>query len=188
MSASDTHQQSVEHIGRALSTALQHADPSLTIRLERAEDAETLCHLYQEFRWHELMHVPWPEAAKMAFLAEQFRLQADHYRKHYDCARFWVVCHESKVIGRLYLHRSPSEFRLMDIMLFERCRGKGFGRVMIDCLLTECQALCLPISLHVERENPARDFYLRRGFELDEDRGTYLFMVWRPMIVAAATD
>lgn len=186
MSASNTHQQSVERIGQALGTALQTADPSLSIRPECNEDAETLCHLYQEFRWHELMQVPWPDAAKSAFLAEQFKLQADHYRKHYQCARFWVICQNEKAIGRLYLHRSPSEFRLMDIMLFERYRGKGFGRVMIDSLLNECQALRLPVSLHVERENPAKDFYLRRGFELDEDRGTYLFMVWRPLTVAAA--
>lgn len=179
-------QQSLATVESALQQALSQHQQGLQLRDEVPSDAGTLCALYTEFRWAELQPVPWPEAAKSQFLAEQFKLQADHYRKHYDRARFWVVCIHDDVIGRLYLHRSPSEFRLMDIMLFERYRGQGIGRVLIDTLLGVCRQQQLPVSLHVERENPARDFYLRRGFELDEDRGTYLFMVWRPLTVAAA--
>lgn len=178
--------QSLNDVEKALSRALSDTDAALTLRAEQPADADLLTDLYTEFRWQELLQVPWPDEAKRAFLAEQCRLQHDHYRKHYTCARFWVLCEHGAVIGRLYLHRSPREFRLMDIMLFERHRGRGLGRVLIDTLLGECRRLALPVSLHVERENPAKDFYERRGFQLDEDRGTYLFMVWKPAQASVA--
>lgn len=185
MHAEDAWLASLQQIESALQQALQQHTPTLGLRAEQPADSAELCALYVEFRWSELAHVPWPDDAKQAFLIDQFQLQSSHYRKHYQCARFWVVTLADVVIGRLYLHRSPSEFRLMDIMLFQRVRGLGYGRVLIDTLLEQCRQLRLRVSLHVERENPAKDFYERRGFVLEEDRDTYLFMTWQPAAAEA---
>lgn len=176
----ETQAQSLREVGQALDAALIALATDLRLRAESDGDQPILCALYTEFRWPELAIAPWPDEAKRQFLAEQFALQSDHYRKNYLGAAYWVVTLVDEVIGRVYLYRSPSEFRLMDIMLFERFRGRGYGRVLIDSLLAECRRLRLPVTLHVERDNPARLFYERRGFTLDEDRDVYLFMRWSP--------
>ena len=55
------------------------------VRLRPVEpgDLDTLRTLYAATRRAELAPVPWPDEAKRDFLAEQFALQHDHYRKHY---------------------------------------------------------------------------------------------------------
>lgn len=162
-----------------LKAALALADAALRLRAEIDDDRDALVALYTEFRWDELAPAPWPDEAKQAFLADQFTQQANHYRAHYQGARYLVVADaDNQAIGRLYLYRSKAEYRLMDIMLFERCRGRGVGRALIDALLATALEQAVDVSLHVERDNPARDFYLRRGFVLDEDRGVYHFMRW----------
>lgn len=153
--------------------------PAWQLRAETDADRERLIALYTEFRWPELAPAPWPDDAKRAFLADQFVQQAAHYRAHYRGARYLIVADaDDQPLGRLYLYRSPGEFRLMDIMLFEAYRGRGIGRVLVDALLAEARLQGVDVTLHVERDNPARDFYLRRGFVLDEDRGVYHFMRW----------
>ena len=47
--------------------------------------------LYTAIRWDELAPVPWPDEAKRAFLREQSRLQADHYRRNYPGAALCVI-------------------------------------------------------------------------------------------------
>ncbi|MBK8283836.1 MAG: GNAT family N-acetyltransferase [Ahniella sp.] len=164
--------EAVQHLQRVLT----EAQPQILLRDEQADDKEPLVRLYAEFRAEELAQAPWPENVKQDFLAEQYRLQAAHYQAHYAGARFLVLVQEGVVIGRLYLYRSPSEYRLMDIMLFESSRRRGIGRVLISALCAIAGKQGVSITLHVERDNPARDFYLRRGFEMLEDRGVYHFM------------
>ena len=164
--------EAVLHLQHMVSA--KHA--GLVLRDEQTADQDALIELYTEFRWQELAQVPWPEAAKREFLAEQCRLQTSHYQAHYAGARFLVIEESGGLIGRLYLHRSPSEYRLMDIMLFERARGRGIGHTLIAGLCETVHQQGVSVTLHVERDNPARDFYVRRGFEMLEDRGVYHFM------------
>jgi len=160
-----------------LGAAVVSFDPSLVLRAELASDQSALIALYTEFRWAEMAQTNWPESAIREFLAEQFLHQANHYVQHYAGAHFMVLAdHEGQVLGRIYLYRSPTEYRLMDIMLFERCRGRGLGRALIDALIRVADDQQTKITLHVERENPARQFYQRRGFGLVEDRGVYDFL------------
>ena len=37
----------------------------------------------------------------------------------------------------------------------------------------------MPLTIHVERFNPALRLYERLGFTLAEDKGVYLFLEWR---------
>ncbi len=76
-------------------------------------------------------------------------------------------------IGRVYVHRSAGEICLMDIALLPPHRGRGLGSALIAELVAEADAAGLPVTLHVERENPAQRLYARHRFRLDEEGEVY---------------
>ena len=124
--------------------------------------------------------MPWPEAAKRAFLDEQFGLQHQHYVKNYPGADLLLIEKAGQSIGRIYVYRTASEIRLMDIALVSAERNHGIGSALLHELLGEARATGCELTLHVEPENPAQRLYRRLGFRLIERRGVYDFLGWRP--------
>jgi GNAT superfamily N-acetyltransferase len=61
-------------------------------------------------------------------------------------------------IGRFYVHRGTEE------TLLSAWQRRGIGSAYVDALLAEAKGAGLPVSLHVEPQNPARRLYLRAGF------------------------
>ncbi|HET8942905.1 MAG TPA: GNAT family N-acetyltransferase [Rudaea sp.] len=136
--------------------------------------------LYAQVRAAELAPVPWPEAAKRAFLLEQASLQHQHYVANYPGADLLLIEDAGVPIGRVYVYRSPGEIRLMDIALIAARRNGGIGTRLLYVLMREAAAAGSKITLHVEPDNPARRLYLRLGFHLLEQRGVYDFLGWEP--------
>lgn len=136
--------------------------------------------LYADVRAAELAPVPWPDAAKRAFLDEQFGLQHAHYVKNYPGADLLVIEKENRPIGRVYVYRTPNEIRLMDIALVPAERGRGIGSALLLELLDEARLTRRDLTLHVEPDNPAQRLYQRLGFRLIEHRGVYDFLGWEP--------
>jgi ribosomal protein S18 acetylase RimI-like enzyme len=139
-------------------------------------DLQFLRALYASTREGELQPVPWTDAVKASFLASQFALQYDHYAKHYPGARYEIVEHAGQRIGRLYWARLGTDLRIMDIALVPGWRGRGFGSQLLRALFQLADAEGRSVSIHVERNNPALALYRRLGFDLEEDRGVYLFL------------
>ncbi len=154
--------------------------PGLGFAVEDAADIPVLRRLYASVREEELRAVEWSEAQKQAFIDAQFDLQRQHYRAHYPGAEFLVVREAGEPIGRIYLHARTREIRLMDIVLLPSVRGRGLGSRMLTALIAEARREQQTITLHVEPNNPARQWYERQGFVLIEDRGIYLFLGWQP--------
>lgn len=149
---------------------------ALRLRRARRTDMEFLFSLYASTRTEELAVVDWTPAQKEGFLRMQFRAQDAYYRENYPGALFQVVLLDRQPVGRLYLHRRPDEIRVMDISLLPEYRGRGIGTTLLRQVLQEGTERCLPVTIHVERFNPARSLYERLGFQLVEDQGVYLFM------------
>ncbi|HQW80868.1 MAG: GNAT family N-acetyltransferase [Rhodanobacteraceae bacterium] len=164
----------------AMAAALQVTDPEWRLRDERFEDRGFVANLYATTRWDELTQLPWSDSAKTAFLHEQSRLQADHYRKNYPGAALCVLEHAGAAVGRIYLYASPGEFRVMDIALLPHWRGRGHGECMLRTLMQTAAEEGRAITLHVEPNNPAQRLYARLGFTLREDKGVYHFLGWTP--------
>ena len=82
--------------------------------------------------------------------------------------------------GRLYVARWPAEIRIMDIALLPAHRGRGAGTALLRDLMAEAEAAEKPLTIHVERFNPALRLYLRLGFTPIEDKGVYLLLRWSP--------
>jgi ribosomal protein S18 acetylase RimI-like enzyme len=150
----------------------------LTFRAATKDDLPFFRRLYASTRAQELAPVPWTDAQKDAFLAMQFQAQHAHYTQHYPTLQRWVILRDGAAIGRLYLDRWGREHRIVDIaFLAEHC-GHGFGGALIRDLLDEAAAAGKPVSIHVEKNNPAMRLYKRLGFTAVEDQGVYDLMRW----------
>lgn len=154
------------------------ADAPAAHRLRAATDADLpfLLRLYAGTREEELSIVDWPAEQKDAFLRQQFEAQHTWYQEQYAGATFDVVEVDGEPIGRLYVARWPREIRIVDISLVPAHRGHGIGGALLRQLVDEADAGGKPLSIHVERFNPALRLYQRLGFRLREDKGVYLLL------------
>ena len=152
------------------------------MRLRPAADAdrEFLLEVYASTRAEELALVPWEDAAKRAFVEQQFAAQDVHYRTHYPGATFDVVEIDGDRAGRLYLHRGPREIRIMDIALLPTFRGRGIGERLLRAVMAEAAADGKCVSIHVELQNRALSLYERLGFEHVSDHGAHRLLRWEP--------
>ncbi len=151
-------------------------------RLRPVVDADRpfLVDLYGSIREPELEHVPWDDATKRAFVEHQFAAQDAHYRQHYPGATLDVVEVDGERAGRLYVHRGPSDIRIMDIAMAPAFRGRGIGTLLLEALVEEARESGRKLSIHVEANNPARRLYERMGFAQAGESGVYLLMELTP--------
>jgi len=143
-------------------------------------DLPLLLRIYASTRTGELAPLPWSEEQKQAFLRMQFEAQHRHYQSHYAGDRFDLLLLAGTPIGRLYVGRWPSQICVIDIALLPEYRGRGIGTRLLRELIAEAQAQGKNVSMHVEKNNPARNLYLRLGFVKHEDAGVYDLMVRAP--------
>lgn len=154
---------------------------NVTLRPILNEDMEVLFRVYASTRAEEMaMVVDWTDEQKEAFLRMQFQAQHAWYQEHYIGAQFDLLLADGIPAGRLYVHRRGSEIRLVDISLLPEYRGSGIGSSLLRQLMSEAEAAGKPLTIHVEKYNPAMRLYLRLGFKPIEDRGPYDLLEWRP--------
>jgi ribosomal protein S18 acetylase RimI-like enzyme len=154
---------------------------TLTLRPVTPEDRPFLFAVYASTREQELAPVPWTPEQKEAFLRMQFHAQDVYYRENYEGATFEVILLDGMPAGRLYLMHCPDEIRVIDIAILPAYRGKGIGTALLRGLQHDARAAQKPLSIHVERMNPAKRLYERLGFQLAAEHGeVYLFMQWHP--------
>lgn len=152
----------------------------VSLRPIRDEDLEILYRVYASTRAEEMaMVVDWTDEQKEAFLRMQFQAQHAWYQEHYVGAQFDVLLVDGAPAGRLYVHRRESEIRLVDISLLPEFRGSGVGTKLLSELMSEAEAAGKPLTIHVEKYNPAMRLYLRLGFKPIDDRGPYDLMEWQ---------
>lgn len=153
----------------------------MTLRKATAGDRDFLFRVYAASRAEEMAQlIDWDEGQREQFLRFQFEAQDRHYRDHYPAARFYVVLRYGDSIGRLYLDWQPRELRIMDIAMLPAWRSRGIGRRLMEDAMTAARERGAFVSLHVERDNPARQLYLRLGFRDIEEVGFYILMHWHP--------
>ena len=145
-----------------------------------AGDEAFLLDVYATTRAEELASVDWDEAQKEAFVRQQFAAQHQWYTEQYAGASFHVVLVDGEPAGRLYVARWAAEIRIMDIALLPAHRGAGAGTSLLRDLMAEAETAGKPLTIHVERFNPALRLYSRLGFTVTEDKGVYLLLALTP--------
>lgn len=158
------------------------AERGFSLRWLCDDDLPWLRDLYASTRAEEMAPVPWPDAAKRAFLDQQFELQYRHYLVHYGGADFLAVEQDGHgPVGRFYLQRTTPEHLLVDISLFPSLRGSGIGTALIRQSQQDAAALGRGMRLHVlEINRDARRLYERLGFGTEGHQGGYWAMRWWP--------
>jgi RimJ/RimL family protein N-acetyltransferase len=137
------------------------------------DDLPFVAELYASTRRWEVALTGWPREMQEAFLAQQHEAQHSHYATHYDGIERLIVERDGEDIGRLYLHDSARDLRIVDVSLIASCRAQGIGGAILRDVIDEAHARGKVASIHVEKNNPARRLYLRLGFAQVEDRGVY---------------
>jgi GNAT superfamily N-acetyltransferase len=142
--------------------------PGIVLRPETEDDLGFLRQLYLANRWNELIPLPWPIAAKVQFLHDQFDLQRRHFRGTLPDADFLVVEREAAPapVGRLYLDRGGTCWRVVDIALVSAEQGAGLGGGLLRWTIAAARgAGAEAVDLHVGFDNPrAERLYRRLGF------------------------
>lgn len=152
----------------------------VALRPATRQDEAFLLRVYASTRAEELAQVPWSDAEKAAFVAQQFAAQSAHYARHYDGMTRDVVLVGGTPAGRLLVARWPREIRVVDIALLPEFRGGGVGTGLLRDLMTEAGTAGKRLSIHVERFNRALALYRRLGFRPVGDEGVYVRMEWDP--------
>lgn len=158
------------------------AQAGLGLRLAKEADLPFLRGLYAQSRAPELALVPWPEDAKRAFCDSQFVLQHRHYVAHCVPAAFLVVLREGRLVGRLYLHWTADDLRIVDLLLDAATQGRGLGSTLLHWTQEAAIAARIDtVSLHVGQHNDrAHGLYRRLGFREEQaGQGSHRRMVWR---------
>lgn len=149
-----------------------------TVRLRSVEekDLSFLFQVYAGTRKEEMARTNWPADMIEKFLWNQFITQHNYYKDYYHNTSYQIIIADGKPAGRLYVSRWEKEMRVVDLALLEQFRGKGIGSFLLQELIDEAIQANLPLTIHVEKNNPALKLYLRLGFYVAEDRGVYHFL------------
>ena len=147
-------------------------------------DRPLLLQVYAATRAEELAPVPWSDEQKAAFVAQQFHAQDVDYRARRPDADFLVIEWNGRPVGRLYraMLDEPTgpELRVIDIALLPEWRGRGIGSKLLRDIFAEADAAGVPVTIHVERFNPARRLYDRLGFVEVGAGEVYLLLERKP--------
>jgi GNAT superfamily N-acetyltransferase len=152
----------------------------VTCRTADEADLPLLAETYFSTRREEVAQTGWPLEAQQRFLDHQFGAQHAHYQAHYPAAEWLVIERDGTPLGRLYLVEWESELRLIDIALLPEARGGGIGTALLEDLIEAARDKGKPLSIHVERNNPAMSLYRRLGFAKADEHGIYDLMIWTP--------
>lgn len=154
-------------------------NPQISLRPIEEGDLEFLFRLYASTRSAEKALVNWPDEQWEQFIRMQFNLQHSQYMRNYKNPAFAIILENNVPAGRFYVDRGDNDYRLIDVALLPEFQRRGIAGKLLDSLLREAEADGMPVSLHVEKNNPILAYYRRLGFRIEEDKGVYFFMVRR---------
>ena len=166
-------------VNSALSQFSNESMNQFFLRLATTDDEPFLYLLYCSTRRDEMSAWGWDAEQQETFLRMQFRAQQYHYQTQSGDVSHNLILSGDEPIGRIIVMRSDQEICLGDIALLPEHRGHGIGTALIADLFAEAKKTGKPVTLHVEKTNPAAGLYSRLGFRVTGDTGSHLKMEWR---------
>lgn len=115
------------------------------------------------------------------FLRIQYTAQETRLRSRYPGHDRYVVTHEGRDAGRVYLHRTPSTLHAIDLTLLPEFRSLGIGSRVVAGLCDEARDNKQQVSLRVPGRNTrACGWYASLGFRLVAADDLDHYYEWRP--------
>jgi ribosomal protein S18 acetylase RimI-like enzyme len=153
--------------------------PVITLRPATAEDTAFLLKLFAGTR-DEFKMLMVDESQFAALMSMQFSFQQQQYHDGYPNAIDNIIVLHQEPIGRMFVHESNRAVTLVDIALLPEYRGRGFGKQLLDEVLTHAASVKKAVRLHVLKTNPARNLYQRLGFQDVSEDSMYYEMICEP--------
>ena len=134
--------------------------PTITLRAPRSDDAGLFYDITEQtMRVHiNAAGGPWNEECRRE---ETTALSQDP-----DAS---VIVVGTVDAGILLVDRSPNEMHLRILYLFPSFQGLGLGSSLVSSLQREAAERQVPLRLKVLKVNPAKGFYERLGFRIEEE-------------------
>jgi GNAT superfamily N-acetyltransferase len=152
---------------------------SIALRPAESSDEVFLFDLYASSRGDDLAAMGWDAAQIRDFLKTQYAAQQRFFQANYPEADEWMVLLESQAIGRLVVHRTQQEIRVVDIALLPEYRNTGIGTRLLRELLAEAERLRKPFRIQVMRSSAAVTLCERLGLTKTGETGSHYQMEWR---------
>lgn len=153
---------------------------NVVLRDIAASDADFLFELYRDTRKDEMADWGWTKEQEDSFVRLQYRARLQSYAAQFPEAHDSIILLDDEMIGRILVAELTEEFRLVDIAILPRSQGKGIGTMVIGRLLKSARASGKPVRLHVGVLNPARELYMRLGFQTVRENGGNFLMEFAP--------
>lgn len=146
-------------------------------RPETPADQDFLLRLYASTR-EDLDQTGLEETQKRLLIEMQFKAQCRQYDFAFPGAEHRIVQISGEPVGRMLLHKTADDVRLVDIAILPSYRNRGIGAALIKDLQNDAAKSGCTVSLKVQKTNLARELYRRMGFQAADDDGSHLAMVW----------
>jgi ribosomal protein S18 acetylase RimI-like enzyme len=152
----------------------------LSLRAPSDDDEEFLFRLYASTRQEEVSAWGWSAAQQTAFLQMQFQAQRRGYAAEYPDAEPRIILADDEPVGRILVHRTEGDMRLVDIAILPEQRNRGVGTTFLRDLIAESESTGRPLKLQVAKGNRAARLYERLGFSRVSEDQVYLQMERNP--------
>ena len=141
--------------------------PSIALRAPRSVDAGLFYDVTEQtMRVHII-------AAGGAWDEERRREETTEVSLDHNAS---VIVVDTVDAGILLVERSPNEMHLHILYLFPIFQGLGIGSTLVSSLQREAAKQQMPLRLKVLKVNPAKGFYERLGFRVQEETEHFFCM------------
>jgi ribosomal protein S18 acetylase RimI-like enzyme len=154
--------------------------PPIALRPEGPGDEGLLFEIYAGTREEELALTNWDEPTRRAFLNQQFSAMRQGYRSMFPTGEFSIIELDGKPAGRMVIHHSATEIRVVDLALLPAHRNRGIGTHLMRRICRGAAEVGKPVRLCVLKHNRALRWYAQLGFAKTGEQGVYDEMEWRP--------
>lgn len=141
------------------------------------EDSEFFMELYSEIKSSELHLDLWPEAFRIQMIEMQYNAFMQSTNSEFPNYYDYLILFKSEKVGRLQLDKNEQGFRIINISLLNSFRNKGLGSTIIKEILSEASNKNAPVSLEVDKVNPAFNLYSRLGFKVFQQDELKYYMI-----------
>jgi len=149
----------------------------VTMRPERADDEAFRYRLFCDSRQPEFALLPRELYERV--MQHQFHAQTVSYRNEFSQARFDIIEHAGRPIGRIVIDRPGDMVHIVDQAIIPELRGRGIGTAVMRSLMDEAAARGLPVRLKVASSNdPSMRLYVRLGFVPIQSVPLYIELEW----------
>jgi ribosomal protein S18 acetylase RimI-like enzyme len=156
--------------------------PLISLRPATAEDTPFLLKLFTSTH-DEFKMLITDETQLAALMSMQFNFQRQQYQDGFPDGEDKIILSNGQPIGRMFTSEGDQKITLVDIALLPENRNAGIGRKLLDDLLSAAGEKGKAVTLHVFKNNPARNLYERLGFRQISEDSMYYEMICEPQTV-----